>query len=636
MPVELAVDLLILIVSAASANTGVADDAHYSEFLGKIDLDQEQFAKALEGRHKSYDPEEKMVFRSHSGGYHYHTGYKGNIVHPTRDSLNYAIDCLDSVIPDLIQRGIEILDRVVALQDTDRESRTFGIWSWYLEEPLDKMDSPDFNWADFCSVQLLQAELRHREKLPADVEQRVRQAIMNACFSIRRRNVGPGYTNIALMSTYVCLVTGDLFDDEDLLNYGRERLERFYQYILRHGCFTEFNSPTYSMVALRELGRMLRDVKDEDCLKKIAVLYRLAWTHIGRHFHEPTRQWAGPNSRAYRDIEGSGLAHFVQRATDNQVQFIPPEELPFDGGYALLPLKCPQESAHYFKPLGGEARQEIEIFFRGKEPLPEEKGDEVGDLPLVGTTEINPRFALGSVNRLDFWNQRRPLIMHCGTWKKLSYARLRFLHDDYDYSSAMFFSVQWGQRVLVGINFATDYGDKHVSLDKVKNATIQAEDLRLRLELGGDLNSLQLPENWKDDGRITVQIGDYQWVHLKVNYAEFGNLPLTYEVGREKDRAWVDVIIYHGETRSINFAELNSAVIGLALEIDDRPFPDSFDQLEVTVEDGRLAQKWNTEVKRLSLSIPIKPDKVGQLQKQPVTLIDGKAPWELAQPSLKR
>ncbi len=633
MLAEIVANLLIFSSMGALGDEGL----YYSEFLGKVNFDQEQFARTLERQHKSYDPEEKMISQPYStGSYRYHTAYKGNVVHPTRTSFNYAIDCLDSGVPELCQRGIEILDRMVDLQDTDKESRTFGIWSYYLEEPLDKMDAPDFNWADFCGVQLLQAELRHKDKLPAEVEQRVRQAILNACFSIRRRNVGPGYTNIALMSTYMVLVTGRLFDDEELLDYGRERLDRFYQYTLRHGCFTEFNSPTYTMVALRELGRMLRDVEDKNCLEKIAALYRLAWTHIGRHFHQPTRQWAGPQSRAYRDLEGSGLWHFIQRATDNQVQFVPPETIPFDGGYSLLPIKCPEESIHYFKSLD-KPRHEIEMFFGGSEPLPKEGGaDNIGDLPIVGTTLIHPAFAFGSVNRADFWNQRRPLTLHYGSWDKPSYARLRFLHDDYDYSSAMSFVIQWMGRALVGINFATNYGDRHTGLDKVKNATIQAEDLRLRLELGGDLGLLELPQQWGQGDPARVKIGNL-WIRMKVTFAEFGDFPIKYEVGRNKDKAWVDVVIYHGQERSINFRELETAAFGIALEVSDRDITeDAFSDLDAALEDGRMVQRWSSDGKSLELKIPVKPDEVGKLQKQPTAMIDGKAPWEFAESSLKR
>ena len=615
---------------------GVGDgDEHYKGFLGEIGFDQSQFARALEGRHKDYDPVEKMVSRPYSsGGYHYHTGYRGNVVHPTRDSLNYAVSCLDSGVPELFQRGIEILEKVISLQDTDENSRTFGIWSWYLEEPLDKMDAPDFNWADFCGAQLLQAVLRHGEQLPDDVSQRVRKAILNAAYAIRKRNVGPGYTNIALMGAYVTTVAGELYDDQTLLDYGRKRLDRFYQYTLRHGCFTEFNSPTYTRVALNELGRILRDVKDKDSLEKTAALYRLAWTHIGRHFHEPTRQWTGPNSRAYRDLESTGFWHFIQRATDNEVQFVPPTELPFDIGHAVLPLRCPKECIQYFRPLD-EPRQEIETFFKGKEPLPEAKGDEVGDLPLVGTTFIHPVFALGSVNRCDFWNQRRPLILHSGSWDKPFYARLRLLHDDYDYSSGMFFCVQWLGKALVGVNFATDYGDKHLSLHKVTNATIQVEDLRLRLELGGNLEPLQLPDSWESNKPVRIQLGNLQ-ILMKVNFAEFGDFPIRYEVGREKDKAFVDVVIYHGQERSINFKELDCAAFGIALEAKEtKNSGNNFDGLNVELKDGRLLQKWNSDDKELVLSVPVKPDRVGWLQKEPVALIGDKPQWDYSQPSLK-
>lgn len=163
-------EIVAFAVGVGLSLAGVGDGGeHYKGLLGEIDFDQNQFARALEGRHKDYDPVEKMVSRPYSSaGYHYHTGYKGNVAHPTRDSLNYAVSCLDSGVPELFQRGIDILEKVISLQDTDENSRTFGIWSWYLEEPLDKMDAPDFNWADFCGTQLLQAVLRHGEQLPDD------------------------------------------------------------------------------------------------------------------------------------------------------------------------------------------------------------------------------------------------------------------------------------------------------------------------------------------------------------------------------------------------------------------------------------------------------------------------------------
>ncbi|MBD3181951.1 hypothetical protein GF312_06655 [Candidatus Poribacteria bacterium] len=578
------------------------------EYLGPVDYDRGEFAKALEGRHKSYDPKEKMVGYPYSRGtYHYHTGYRGDVVHPTRNSLEYAVACLDSGDDELFQRGTEIIQRVIGLQDTDANSRTFGIWSWYLEEPLDVMDAPDFNWADFCGVQLLQAVLRHGDRFSDELYEKIKTAVLNAAYSIKKRNVGPGYTNIAIMGTYVSLVAGDLYDDEVILNYGKERLNRFYEYTMYHGGFTEYNSPTYTVVALKEIGRMLRDVKNEECIGKIVDLYKLVWKHIGRHFHEPTRQWAGPNSRAYRDLESKGFWYLIQRCTDNKIQFVPSEELPFDMDYAVLTLKYPDEYLHYFHPLS-EPRQEIEVFYKGREH-PSKSGEFI-DLPVIGTTFLHPKYALGTVNRCDFWNQRRPAILHFGTWKKPSYARFRFFHDDYDYSSALFFGTQWKNRALIGVNFATDYGDKHLSLNKVIDATIQAKEVRLRLEIGGNIESLTLPEKWESGKPIDIDTGNIT-MRMWVTHAQFGDYQIKYDTGRDDDKAWVDVIIYDGEERSINFNEIDHAALGIGFEI----LNGNSEGPKAVINNGRLIQRWNCEDKDLMLSIPVKPNKVGMLQR---------------------
>ena len=61
------------------------------------------------------------------------------------------------------------------------------------------MSVPDWNWADFCGTQLLQVAIDHKDRLPADLQQQVKDSILYAGRAIKRRNVGPGYTNIAVM-----------------------------------------------------------------------------------------------------------------------------------------------------------------------------------------------------------------------------------------------------------------------------------------------------------------------------------------------------------------------------------------------------------------------------------------------------
>ncbi|MHC4313145.1 MAG: hypothetical protein ACYSW3_11850 [Planctomycetota bacterium] len=169
------------------------------------------FLKALQQKDPQYDPAEKML-RARFSSPGYHTTLKAGYVHRTRDSLSYAVALLDTGKPERLKRAQDILRRLIALQDQKPKSRTYGIWSWFLEEPLDKMSPPDWNWADFCGTQL------HR--LPDDLQEKVRQSIIHASYSIKRRNVGPGYTNIALMGTYVTHVAGELFDVPELTEYA--------------------------------------------------------------------------------------------------------------------------------------------------------------------------------------------------------------------------------------------------------------------------------------------------------------------------------------------------------------------------------------------------------------------------------
>ena len=52
-------------------------------------------------------------------------------------------------------QAIKALHRVCDVQDTREDSRTFGVWPYYLEEDLDSMIAPDYNWANFVGRDLL-------------------------------------------------------------------------------------------------------------------------------------------------------------------------------------------------------------------------------------------------------------------------------------------------------------------------------------------------------------------------------------------------------------------------------------------------------------------------------------------------
>ena len=525
----------------------------------------QRFMANLEKWNERYDPEVKMIRRPfHSPGYH--TTLKGGYTHPTRDSLTYAVALLDSRTEEYRSRAEEIIEKLLSLQDTDPANKTYGIWSWFYEEPLEKMSPPDWNWADFCGKELLQVALDHSDRISPELYDKVKAGIYHASQSIIRRNMGPGYTNIAIMGTYVTLVAGQVLQDKEIWDYGKKRLKRIYEYTLYHGAFTEYNSPTYTVVALEDISRLYQHVKDAECRKMIKELNRIGWKCLASHFHPTTRQWAGPHSRCYASLQGNQFLSRIQIATEGKVHFLSDEKLESDIQWPRISLRCPFEFFPYFTDIRQE-RDIREVFFKGS-------GDQK---PQAATSYLTPEYTLGSFHRSEMWNQRRALIGYFGDYRHPVCMHLRFLHDGYDYSSAYLHCVQSKNSLLGIVNFSTDGGDTHIGLDKIQNATIQVSDLRLRLEFTGSVDLLDCPEEWKEDHTIRSKIKN-TCIDLCIPECSFGDSRIDYQVNREKNTIGIDVVLYQGTKKAVNFNELGEAVCVLAMQIHSAaqkttPFP---------------------------------------------------------------
>lgn len=573
---------------------------------------RQAFLKALGEYDARYDAKEQMLQAPFSSP-GYHTTLTGGTIHSTRESLDYAVALLDSGEPERLKRAEAILRRVIALQDQDPNSPTYGIWSWFLEEPLNQMSPPDWNWADFCGVQLLQVAIDHMDRLPPDLQQKVRDSILHAARSIVRRNVGPDYTNIALMGAYVTLVAGERFTHPELLDYGRQRLQRFWEYTIQTGSFSEYNSPTYTCVAIEEISRMMQHVRDESSRKLLEKLNEFAWLHLARRFHPPTKQWAGPHSRCYSTLLPAATLGFLQRATEDRIPFVPQADAWQSIDAQRIPLKCPRTCDRYFTGLPFP-RTETETFIHNTRQ----------EHDIVGTTYLHPDFALGSVDIGDFWNQRRSLIAYAKTPAGAVAMRLRCLHDDYDYACASLFAVQDKADVLGAVLFATDRGDTHISLDKIRNGTILARDLRIRLQFEGAVGDLKLPVLAKagklqirEPIRLTCGSMGITWC---LHAAEFGGLPLGVETGRDAETAWIDLILYRGGPREFNFNEIKEAAVVFTLSL--IPSTVSFDTVVPSVypsvaadwtvgastASSRPIWSWQrTNKPAMSLTIPTRP-----------------------------
>lgn len=549
--------------------------------------------RTIEAMEDAYNPQIRML-KSPFSSPGYHTTIKdAQYIHSTRNSLIYALGLLDTELEHYETRAFDIFDQLVALQDTDRSRSTFGIWSWFYEETLEQMSPPDWNWADFCGKQLVLALSRHGSRLPAPLYEAVKQAIYNACDAIIIRNVGPHYTNIAIMGAFVTLMAGELCGKSRYVEYGMDRLQKLYDLTMERQAFQEYNSPTYTTVAILELSKIYTETGNRGVKELAERLLHMTWSSVAEHYHAATGQWSGPHSRCYSTMLSKNHQAFLQMATEGELAFFSLDDLPYDLEWYKAGIVCPAELRACF--LASEERQLCQKYAIHEHDQSEK----------WAATYMTPRYSLGSFNNEMMWNQTRTLLAYIDHNGKPVYAHLRFLHDGYDYCSAIFQSIQKNNHVLFGISFITNGGDTHPNLDKIEGSIV-AEDLRIRLELAGNLEQVSCQVK---DRSAEVAVGDTA-LTLNTWYAAFEEVApdvvqgWKWEVSEPEGKLALDLVIHAGSKRTIDFRQMQKAafVCSLFVNLQEERFTAA-----VTEEAGLLKARGEWQGEEMVLSLPLKP-----------------------------
>ncbi len=520
-----------------------------------------------------------LLFEFDSPGYHSQVA-ADTPVHPTRESLIYALALLQRNAEADAARAANILRKVLDLQDIDSASETYGIWPWLLEEPLGQMAAPDFNWADFCGAQIAHILVEHSGLLSPDLRQRMRSSLRHAAQAIRKRDVGPGYTNIAILGGGVCAVAGELLNDPELLAYGRRRLEKVVEHTDHHGSFNEYNSPPYTKVVIAECERTLQLVEDRATRTAAESLRRSAWQAVAGSFHPGTHQWAGPHSRTSRNRLRKSTTDFLSRRIDVPIR---PHPCMIEGrprGHAVVrPLPCPAELQSRFHALPTQPLELRRIFVRSK----------LADESIAGCTWLATDVCLGTVNQSSFWTQRKPLV---GYWKTdqdpAVVLRLRFLHDGRDFASMGARTIQVGPRALSVFHSVANRGDWHRTLDRPKNGVFHAADFRVRYELvGAGVDAEVLGQ-----GRFALTAGDYRAV-IHTGPGHFDGQEVVWQLGRDQETVFLEGICHHGERKAFDFGKPVDVDLVAGLEIlgIDEPIATTPPKL-VKPSSGRVEPVW--------------------------------------------
>ena len=558
------------------------------------DLEKRLFALEVQGMDERYDADVRMC-RAWRGKNGYHSRLSECTVHPIRDAFCYAYALLNRDGAGDRARAHDILYRVIPLQDINPARPTYGIWQYFLEEDLEEMNPPDWNWADFNGKTLLQMLAEHNDKLSDDIKARMKDSICHACRAIIKRDVQPNYTNISVMGAYVTLYAGEMFQMVDFFNYGKQRLQKLHQYNLSHGSFSEFNSPTYTFVCLEDLSFLEADIHDKECKRLANELSELAWETVALHYHAATGQLAGPHDRAYAFLLGNGTKLSIERALDYQIRLIEDYNVftskNIGDGHFTTPLHCPKKYLPYF--LGSV--------------YPEGKAERIIDQTFapgrMAYTYMTDTFTLGSLHRECAWNQHRNILGYLGTVAEPIAFNLKCLHDSWDYCSGLMNTVQDHGRVLSTMSFSTNGGDTHVCLDMVKNATIHAKDFRVRCLFEGAVHHLNVAQIGAHTFTVTDRRNNLR-VTVDFPYGVFGDTPVTYEITRDERMVGIDAVLYHGEEAAINFAQLTEALIVTAIDI----APSDAPALPTAVCEKDESASLRVTLGNLSSLTPTKPD----------------------------
>lgn len=533
----------------------------------------------------NYSSEHQMLGTTWNGpGYHTKIP-NGTWVHTTRGSLEYALALLARGRDGDVRRAEAIIAKVINLQDQRPQSRSRGIWPWLLEEPIETMEAPDYNWADFCGALLAQMLHSYGDRLSGDLRAKMRESLRMAAEAIKRRNVGPDYTNIALMGGGVCAAAGELLDDKALLDYGRSRLQRLVEHTKQHGSFNEFNSPTYTVIALREAERTLFLVHDEHTRTAAEWLRRRAWQTIAESFHPPTQQWCGPHSRAYSDHIAPPTARYLSNAIGLGISPHPKaaERRPIaEPDYFALP--CPEEFRPYFqrltrsphdtqptsippagaaesetgngKPDDGLALTEIErqwVFVKRSDGSP----------AVSGTAWFDSQACFGTANTSTFWTQARPVLAY---WRietdPAVVFRMRFLHDGRDFASMGCASSQQRNRAVVLVSPRLNHGSWHLHLDRPRDGIFRARDFRLVCQLrGSGVAATRIGEN-----QFELRAGGHR-VILHAAALRAGDQPVAWRTERDNESAQWSAVFHEGDEKAFDWRNPPALVLALGVEL---------------------------------------------------------------------
>ena len=354
--------------------------------------------------------------------------------------------------------------------------------------------------------------------------------------------------------------------------------------------FWEYNSP-YDYYLFSEMLILIKQIlgNNEKYINMLDELYDLLWENIAMNFHRAMRTMTGPQSDQSKLLTSRYFALFLEKAVGIQLSDkktkIPDNIL----------SRCPRKYIRYFydnKP----NRFIQQLIGRGSSYF-------YFTVSQIASNYLQPEYAIGSFNRQQFWRAHTPIAAYLKSEesKPPYFIRLKVLNDNHDYSSGELHCVQNKGIILGHIIFSTNRGDKHPDYD-LKYGKLISSDFRIRFEINGNINNLEVISG---KNSLTIKYKNIT-LRYRVPLVCMDNIPVTFELKKNKEHMYFDVVFTIGPNSEIDLTKLKKAICQFVLQItaSDRPLED----VKNTFEKGYLVSELPAGDFKLKIESPHKPD----------------------------
>ncbi len=187
-----------------------------------------------------------------------------------------------------------ILRDVLRHQYNAPDERRHGVW-----RTSPKATKLDENWREFVGVGLIVATEEFADRMDKSLRKEIDASLRRAAEGAARRDVSPGYTNIALMSAFLLSHVGTAQNQPAWVEQGRKKAKAIAALFDEHKTFEEFNSPTYYGTDLLGLALWRKYGPDGTLHELGARLEAELWREIAAFYHAGLKNMVGPYFRSY-------------------------------------------------------------------------------------------------------------------------------------------------------------------------------------------------------------------------------------------------------------------------------------------------------------------------------------------------